>query len=105
VVGAREIEAGGLSGETGRRETRNQHGEAEGIRAARASLVSRNPDDEVADELAQIEGEIADAASLSTASDRLVSDKTAPTPRSRCCVSGRKTPDPPTMVTRAGAEL
>ena len=61
--------------------------------------------DEVADELAQMEDEVADAAMLSTVSDRLASAKVALTPRSRCCVPGRKTPTPTMTATRAGAEL
>jgi hypothetical protein len=47
---------------------------------------------DIADELAEMEDDVADAAMLSTASDRLASAKAPPTPRSRCCVSGRTTP-------------
>jgi hypothetical protein len=48
--------------------------------------------DEVADELAEVQDEVADAVMLSTVRDRLASAKDALTPRSRCCASGRKTP-------------
>jgi hypothetical protein len=79
--GAGEVEAGELSSQTGRLDPGTDMGRLERIRAVRrvVSLLEGliAAFDEVADELAQMEDEVADAAMLSTVSDRLASAKVA----------------------------